>query len=171
MLLISTLTILLAVVMWTEADYYEPELLSPVELAQLEVMRLKILRMPLENFFNYHLMCSGSKSRVSLQARLVHKTVPSLYYDTILNTLHGSHSRRNRCPKWTSPNVHVTPQSGSMDQLVLDERTPVGHVVYLLSALDPEHKPLFYFLRKAENEPETSDDLFIVSQIKIGSNW
>lgn len=158
-----------------EAFYFnQANVIGPVEQAQLEAMRMKIARMPAENFYNYHVMCSGGGiPRVNLPARLVHKTVPSRYFDTILNTIHGSYNRINQCPKWTRQNTEEKgmPESGAMEHLALDEQTPVGQVVYLLSAADPERRPLYYFMRKAENEPETSDNLFEVTQIKIGYDW
>lgn len=151
--------------------FYKPEPLSKAESNLLNSMQAKISRMLPESFYNYYLMCSSENARVSLKSMLVHRSIPAKYHDTIVNTLHGSLNRKNKCPKWTTANIHRQPESGSMDELILDERTPVGQVVYLLSAIDPERQQLYYFIRRAENEPHTSDNLFSVNQIKIGENW
>lgn len=161
----------LAVVATISESFYQPEPLSEFEQRELKSMEMKISNMIPESFYNYHLMCSSSRARVNIKTMLIHNTVPSKFHDIILNTLHGSHNRVNMCPKWTTANIHTQPEAGSMKSIVLDERTPVGKVIYLLSAIDPERKPLFYFMRKAETEPIINENLFQVKTIKIGANW
>ena len=170
MILFSLSLVLIIFEATATSGFYKEEPFTNEERSQLASMGAKIANMNPSNYYNYFLMCLSATSRVNVKSMLVHKTVPSEYYDQILNTLHGSYNRKNKCPKWSSPNIHTRPESGPMERLVLDEATPVGQVVYLLSALDPERQPLFYFLRPAETEPQMTS-LFSVRQIKIGENW
>lgn len=127
---------------------YQTRNLTTDERIRVNELGTKIVQMDESLFYKYYYMCPGPQSRVDINSMLlVHETLPLNTHDLIRQTLHASLNRKNKCPKWSLDNVRTKPQSGSMSLLVVDESTPVGQVVYLLSAIDPEQKPLFYFIR------------------------
>lgn len=157
--------------------YYQDRIKQPTseETQRLGQLKTQIEHMDESSFYNYHLMCTGyyEETRVNVKDLLVHRTIPAKYYDLISRTLEDSHNRKDKCPKWTN-GIQTDPKSGDMDHLVIDESTQPGQVVYLLSASDPERKPIYYFLRKAEDEQDAYPDddiIFSLNPIKMGKNW
>jgi hypothetical protein len=112
-----------------------------------------------ENFYNYTLLCSGSEARANREKSFIDNTIPDSRRSLVHQTWDDPSKRENKCPRWAP----IVDKSGAMESLEIAENTPVGTRVYMLSAIDPELKPLFYYVRKAEKEPANEPLIFNIT--------
>jgi hypothetical protein len=128
-------------------------------------------------FYNYSVLCGGLEydSRVIREKAFLDKSIPNKYREFISKTYQAPNERQNKCPIWMNNIDTVTgSKSGGMEYLSLPESKLPGEKIYILSANDPESRPLFYFMRKSEVEQENFPDdeiIFNVSTIKVGNSW
>lgn len=120
-----------------------------------------------EMFYNYTIVCgkdADPNSRVGAPWD-IDNSIPEARKNIIKRTFRMNTQRHNRCPTW-SKNLDTSPPTGSMDSLKISEDANVGEVVYQLTASDPSHEPLYYFIRNVEND--NSDIIFNISTVSDG---
>jgi hypothetical protein len=130
------------------------------------------------NFYNYSIICGGNDfdSRFNKDKSFVDQTIPFKFKEFLYDTFTSPSERKNKCPKWSNNNGDdfYTVRAGGMESIKISENSKIGQKFYTLTAIDPESKPIYYFIRKAETENEKYPDeeiIFDVNSIRFGVSW
>lgn len=151
--------------------------ISPKHVQELKQFVIDVLMKNESNFYNYSIICGGNDfdSRFNKDKSFIDQTIPTKYKEFVYQTFKHPSERSNKCPKWSNNNGDdFSVRSGGMESIKIPENAKIGQKLYTLTATDPEAKPIYYFIRKAESEKENypgEDLIFEVNSTRFGNSW